>query len=276
MYFWYFHSVTLKLPSCLLPNWGEKSLTCQIPVGEGGSACLHLPVSTAEPEHHIVQDCFSLKVHSALVGLIRCEWKHRWVKYPMSQAISGKANSYSLLYSPPSSLTIPRGSRISQQTGHLLGEDRIRAYKDQFPILKIPWWSLGNNFPRDSMDTPKWPSQISFLNPSTLVNLCTKQQPPAYSRLLWGPAPSSPSQGGDQAPSSILLGGFLLTWVLSSPAAVHYFLMWKVLALKSRILPEGRGAFPPPGDSSYKASGWPQMRPVSSKWGVSRPMHQML
>ena len=55
---------TLKLPSRLLPNWGEKSLTCQIPEGEGGSACLHLPVSTAEPEHHMVQDCFSLNFQS--------------------------------------------------------------------------------------------------------------------------------------------------------------------------------------------------------------------
>ena len=61
----------------------------------------------------------------------------------MSQAISGKANSYSLMCPPPSSLTIPRESRISQQTGHLLGEGRIQAYKDQFPILKIPWRSLG-------------------------------------------------------------------------------------------------------------------------------------
>ena len=73
MYFSYFHSVTLKLPFSLLPNWGEKSLTCQTLEGEGGSDCLHLPVSIAEPEHHMVQDCFSLKVHSALVGLIRCE-----------------------------------------------------------------------------------------------------------------------------------------------------------------------------------------------------------
>ena len=147
MYFCYFHSMTLKLPFCLLPNWSEKSLTCQIPEGEGGSACHHLPVSTAESEHHVVQDCFSLKVHSALVGLISCRWKHRWVKYPMSQAISGKANSYSLMCLPPSSLTIPRESRISQQTGHLRGEGRIRAYKDQFPILKIPWWSLVIIFP---------------------------------------------------------------------------------------------------------------------------------
>ena len=195
----------------------------------------------------------------------------------MSQAISGKANSYSLLYPPPSSLTILRESRISQQTGHLLGEGRIRAYKDQFPVLKIPWQSLGNDFPQDGVDTPpKWPSQIPFLNPSTLLDLCTEQSPPAYSRLLWVPAPSSPSQGCDQAPSSTLLGGFLLTWALSFPAAVHYLLTWKVQALKSRILPEGRGAFPPLGDSSYKASGWPQMRPVFPKWGVSWPMHQML
>ena len=54
---------TLKLPFRLLPNGGEKSLTWQTPEGEGGSACLHLPVkpaqlrSTAEPEHHVVQDC---------------------------------------------------------------------------------------------------------------------------------------------------------------------------------------------------------------------------
>ena len=51
---------TFILSFRLLPNWGEKSLTCQIPVGEGGLACLHLQVSTAEPEHHVVQDCFSL------------------------------------------------------------------------------------------------------------------------------------------------------------------------------------------------------------------------
>ena len=133
--------------------------------------------------------------------------------------------------------------------GHLLGEGRIWAYNDQFPILKIPSRSLGNNFPRDAVDTPpKWPSQISFLNPSRLVDLCTKLSLlPAYSRLLWVPAPSSPSKGGNKAPSSTLPGGFLLlTWALSSPAAAHYLLMWKVRALRSRILPEGRGAFPPP------------------------------
>ena len=57
---------TLTLPFCLLPNWGEKSLTCQIPEGEGGPACLLLSVSTAEPEHHVVQDCFSLNFQSPL------------------------------------------------------------------------------------------------------------------------------------------------------------------------------------------------------------------
>ena len=51
---------TLKLPFHLFLNWGEKSLTCQIPEREGGSACLHLPVGMVKPEHHVVQDCFSL------------------------------------------------------------------------------------------------------------------------------------------------------------------------------------------------------------------------
>ena len=58
------------------PVWGRGrsslSKSCQIPEGEGGSACLHLPVSKAAPEHHVVQDCFSLKIRSALVSLIRC------------------------------------------------------------------------------------------------------------------------------------------------------------------------------------------------------------
>ena len=51
---------TLILPLRLLPNWGEKSLTFQAPEGEGGLACLHLPVGTTKPEYHVVQDCFSL------------------------------------------------------------------------------------------------------------------------------------------------------------------------------------------------------------------------
>ena len=55
----------------------------------------------------------TFKVHSVLVGLIRCGWKYRWVKYPTSQAVSGKVNFYSLMYPPPSSLTILRWSRIS-------------------------------------------------------------------------------------------------------------------------------------------------------------------
>ena len=68
---------TFKLPFCLLLNWGEKSLTCQIPEGEGGSVCLHLPVSTAKPEHHVVQDCFSSDFGSrfCLGGLDRVRMK---------------------------------------------------------------------------------------------------------------------------------------------------------------------------------------------------------
>ena len=61
--------------SSMAGAWGGRSSSSksfQIPEGERGSACLHLPVSMAEPEYHVVQDCFSLQVHSALVGLNRC------------------------------------------------------------------------------------------------------------------------------------------------------------------------------------------------------------
>ena len=127
---------------------------------------------------------------------------------------------------------------------------------------KNPLVIAGNNFPWDGVGTPKWPSQIPFLSPSMLFNLCTKQSPPAYSRVLQVPALSSPSKGGDQAPSSTLPGGFLLTWALSFPAAVHYLLTWKVRVLRSRILPEGRGTFPPLEDPSHKAQSSP-------KWDLS-------
>ena len=77
----------LRRPPVLVEHWvvgassssmGEgrssSSKSCLIPEGEGGSgsACLHPPVSMAKPEHQVVQDCFSLRVCSALVGLIRC------------------------------------------------------------------------------------------------------------------------------------------------------------------------------------------------------------
>ena len=39
----------------------SSSISFQIPEGVRGSACLHLPVSMAKPEHYTVQDCFSLK-----------------------------------------------------------------------------------------------------------------------------------------------------------------------------------------------------------------------
>ena len=49
---------------------------------------------------------------------------------------------------------------------------------------KNPLAIAGNNFPWDGVDTPKWPSQIPSLSPSMLFDLCTKQSPPAYSRVL--------------------------------------------------------------------------------------------
>ena len=67
---------TFILSFRLLPNWGEKSLTCQIPEGEGGSVCLHRPVVTAEPEHHVIQDCVSLNFKSPFcLGGLDQVWK---------------------------------------------------------------------------------------------------------------------------------------------------------------------------------------------------------
>ena len=96
--------------------------------------------------------------------------------------------------------------------GHLLGEGRTRAHKNQ---VSSPKKSPGNClviiFPKTAWTPPpERPSQISFLSPNTLVNLCTKQSlPPVYSRFLGVCALSNPFQGGDQAPSSTLSGGFL-------------------------------------------------------------------
>ena len=112
---------TLILPFCLLPNWEPRGR-------RGISVLAWLNQNTTWSK---TVSPLTFKVRSALVGLIRCGWKHRWVKWPMSQAISRKANSYSLMYPPPSSLTIPRRSRVSQQIGHLLREGRIRAHKGQ-------------------------------------------------------------------------------------------------------------------------------------------------
>ena len=61
---------TLILPFHLLPNWGEKSLTCQIPEEEGGLACLHLPNQNTTWSKTVSP--LTIEVHSALVGLIRC------------------------------------------------------------------------------------------------------------------------------------------------------------------------------------------------------------
>ena len=81
---------------------------------------------------------------------------------------------------------------------------------------------------------------MSFLSPNTLVDLCAKQSLlPAYSRLLWVPAPSSPSQGGDQAPLSHLAGCVPPHLSAQFPCCRPLPANGKVQALRSRILPEG-------------------------------------
>ena len=146
MYFWYVHSmkhlnchsaffligVRRALPTRSQREKGDRPVfTCQ-------SAWLNQNSTWSKTVSPL-----TFKVRSSLVGLIKHGWKHRWVQYPTSQAVSGKANSYSLVYPPPSSLTILRGSRVSQQMDHPLGESRIRAYKDQVSSpnnpLAITW-----------------------------------------------------------------------------------------------------------------------------------------
>ena len=159
------------------------------------------------------------------------------------------------MYLPPSR-QFRGGQEFHSRWDTSSGRVEYKHTKTKFRLLTIPCRLLGNHFPKDAWaPPPKWHSQISFLSPNTLINVCTKKSMPrSYSNLLRVRAPSSPSQGGDQAPSSTLPGGFLLTWALSSPAAVHYLLTWKVRALRSRILPEGQGTFPRLEDSSRKPS----------------------
>ena len=116
MYFWYFHSMKhLNCHSASFLIGVRRALPAR---SQREKVDWHVfTFQLAQPNQNTTWSKtvspLTFKVHSVLVGLIRCEWKYRWVKYPISQAISGKANSYSLMYPPPSGLTIPRGSRIS-------------------------------------------------------------------------------------------------------------------------------------------------------------------
>ena len=67
--------------------------------------------------------------------------------------MSGKANSYSLMHPPPSILAILRGSRISQQVGHLLGRAKYKRTKTKFLPLEAPSQLPSNSLPPDNMDT---------------------------------------------------------------------------------------------------------------------------
>ena len=127
-YFWYFHS--MKHLNChsasfligvrrALPDRSQKEK------GDRRVFTYWLAWPNQNTTWSTTVSSLTFKVRSALVGLIGCRWKHRRVKYPISQAISEKTSFYSLMYPPPSSLTVLRGSRISQQMGYLLREGRI-------------------------------------------------------------------------------------------------------------------------------------------------------
>jgi len=140
MYFWYFHSMKhLNCHSISFLIGARRALPTRSQ-REKGDRCVFICRSAwlnQKTTWSKIPSPLTFKVCSALVGLIRCGWKDRWVKYPTSQAVSGKANSYSFMYPPPSSLAVLRGSRISQQIGHLLGEGKLQACKDQVSSPRI-------------------------------------------------------------------------------------------------------------------------------------------
>ena len=186
MYFWYFHSMKhLNCHSASFLIGVRRTLPARSQREKGDQHVFSCQLARLNQNTTWSKTISPLtfKVHSDLVGLIGCVWKHRWVKYPTSQAVSGKASLYALMYPPSSSLTIPRGSRISQQMRHLLGEGRIQAHKDHFFSSQSPSDCLVIS-PKTAWTQPsKLHSQISFLSPNTIINLYTKQSPPAYYRL---------------------------------------------------------------------------------------------
>ena len=105
------------------------------------------------------------------------------------------ANSCSLMYPPPSSLTILRGLRIPQQMGHLLGEGRIQAHKDQVSSKSPLTTDRLTNLTQDRADTTSTASFVTFM-------VC---------------ASPTPSQGVDQVPSSTPQGGKLPYLSTQSP-----------------------------------------------------------
>ena len=71
----------------------------------------------------------------------------------MSQAVSGKANSYSLMYPPPSSLPFRGSQELHSRWDTSLGRADYEHTKTKFLLLKCPWQLLHNNFPQDGVGT---------------------------------------------------------------------------------------------------------------------------
>ena len=116
MYFWYFHSmkhlychsasflieVRRDLPARSQREKGDHHVfTCQL-------AWLNQNITWSKTVSPL-----TFQVRSALVSLIRWGWKHRWVKYPTSQAISRKANSFSTGVKPRLDPGYPQWDGIS-------------------------------------------------------------------------------------------------------------------------------------------------------------------
>ena len=146
MYFWYFHSMKLlhrhstsfligvrrALPARSQREKGDWHVfTCW-------SAWLNQNTTWSKTISPL-----SLKVHLPWWAWSGADDNTDGLNIPCPKPSLEKPVCTHLRYPPPSSLTILRGSTISQQMGHLLGEGRIQAHKDQvsFPknLRAIAW-----------------------------------------------------------------------------------------------------------------------------------------
>ena len=187
---------TLTWAFHLLPNWGEKSLTCQIPEEEGGLACLHLPNQNTTWSKTVSP--LTLKVHLPWWAWLGVDENTDGLNIPCPKPSLEKPVCTHLCYPLLLAWQFWGGQQFHSRWDTSLGRAEYKHTKTKFLFLTISGRLLGNNFPQDDIDTPpKWHSQISFPSPNMRIDLCTKKSlPPAYSRLLWVCASSSPSQAG--------------------------------------------------------------------------------
>ena len=155
MYFWYFHSMTLKLPFCLLPNWGEKSYLPD-PRGRRGTS-----VTAPAGRHSQTRTPRDPSLFLPLLLKFVLPW---WAWSGADENTDGLNISCprpSLEKPICTHLCIPlllawqfrEGQEFHSRWDTSLGRAEYEHTETKFLLLKIPWQLLGHNFPQDGMDT---------------------------------------------------------------------------------------------------------------------------